>query len=52
MLSEKNIKDLAKEFGEDDIKMEDMLEMLERASTNGKEISEDDFYHIMLKKLF
>lgn len=31
---------------------EELAEMLERASSNGKEITKDDFYNIMVKKTF
>jgi hypothetical protein len=32
--------------------IEELAEMLERASSNGKEITRDDFYNIMVKKTF
>ena len=31
---------------------EELQEMLERAASNGKEISREDFYNIMTKKTF
>lgn len=31
---------------------EELSEMLERASSNGKEITREDFYNIMVKKTF
>ncbi len=31
---------------------EELSEMLERAAANGKEITRDDFYNIMVKKTF
>lgn len=32
--------------------MEELSEMLERAAGNGKEITREDFYNIMVKKSF
>jgi len=32
--------------------MEELSEMLERAAANGKEITREDFYNIMVKKSF
>jgi Ca2+-binding EF-hand superfamily protein len=42
---------VAKELGET-MTMEELAEMLERASSNGKEITREDFYNIMVKKTF
>lgn len=46
-----NIKRVAKELGET-MSGEELTEMLERASSNNKEISREDFYNIMTKKTF
>jgi centrin-1 len=46
-----NIKRVAKELGET-MSQEELIEMLERASSNNKEISREDFYNIMTKKTF
>ena len=43
-----NLKKIAKELGES-MSNEELSEMLERASTSGKEISKEDFYNIMTK---
>ena len=42
---------VAKELGET-MTAEELSEMLERASSNGKEITREDFYNIMVKKTF
>jgi Ca2+-binding EF-hand superfamily protein len=44
-----NLKKAANELGED-LSHEQLAEMLERASQNGKEITREDFYNIMIKK--
>ncbi len=46
-----NLRKIAKELGET-MTNEELAEMLERASFNGKEISRDDFFNIMTKKSF
>lgn len=46
-----NLKRVAKELGET-MTQEELQDMLERASSNGKEISREDFYNIMTKKSF
>jgi Ca2+-binding EF-hand superfamily protein len=46
-----NIKRVAKELGET-MSVQELEEMLQRAATNGREISRDDFYAIMTKKAF
>jgi Ca2+-binding EF-hand superfamily protein len=46
-----NIKRVAKELGET-MNPQELEEMLQRASTNGREISREDFYNIMTKKTF
>ena len=46
-----NLKKVAKELGET-MSMDELNEMLERASANGKEITREDFYNIMTKKTF
>ena len=47
----KNLGRVAKELGET-MSQEELAEMLERASTNGREITPEDFYNIMVKKTF
>jgi Ca2+-binding EF-hand superfamily protein len=42
---------VAKELGET-MTQEELAEMLERASSNGREITREDFYNIMVKKTF
>ena len=42
---------IAKELGEN-LSAEEITEMVQRASSNGQEISKDDFYKIMIKKTF
>ena len=46
-----NIKRVAKELGET-MSLNELQEMLQRAATNGREISREDFYNIMTKKTF
>jgi len=46
-----NIKRVAKELGET-MSTEELREMLQRASSNGEEITREDFYNIMTKKNF
>ena len=46
-----NLKRVAKELGET-MTAEELQEMLERAASNGKGISREDFYNIMTKKSF
>lgn len=46
-----NLKRVAKELGET-MPMDDLRDMLARASSNGEEISREDFYHIMTKRNF
>ena len=46
-----NIKRVAKDLGET-MTNEELREMLQRASTNGEEITQEDFYNIMMKKAF
>ena len=47
----KNLGRVAKELGET-MSQEELAEMLERASSNGREITPEDFYNIMVKKTF
>ena len=46
-----NLRRVAKELGET-MSPDELKEMLERAASNGEEISFDDFYFIMTKKTF
>jgi Ca2+-binding EF-hand superfamily protein len=46
-----NIRRVAKELGET-MNQDELVEMLERAASNGREISREDFYNIMTKKTF
>ena len=46
-----NLRRVAKELGET-MSAEELKEMLERAASNGEEITFDDFYFIMTKKTF
>ena len=46
-----NLKRVAKELGET-MSTEELKEMLERAASNGDEITFEDFYFIMTKKTF
>ena len=50
-ISVTNIKRVAKELGET-MSHEELLEMLERASSNSKDISREDFYNIMTRRAF
>ena len=50
-ISFKNLKRVAKELGET-MSGDELKEMLERAASNGDEISFEDFYFIMTKKTF
>ena len=42
---------VARELGET-MTAEELAEMLERAASNGRDISREDFYNIMVKKAF
>jgi Ca2+-binding EF-hand superfamily protein len=44
-----NVRRVAKELGET-MNVSELEEMLQRASTNGREITREDFYNIMTKK--
>lgn len=44
-----NIRRVAKELGET-MNASELEEMLQRAATNGREISREDFYNIMTKR--
>lgn len=46
-----NLRRVAKELGET-MSTEELREMIERAASNGEEISLEDFYTIMTKKAF
>ena len=46
-----NLRRVAKELGET-MSAEELKEMLERAASNGEEITFEDFYFIMTKKTF
>ena len=46
-----NTRRVAKELGET-MSVDDLKEMLQRASSNGEEITREDFYNIMTKKAF
>ncbi|CAD8054527.1 unnamed protein product [Paramecium primaurelia] len=46
-----NLKRVAKELGET-MTAEELSEMLERAASNGRDISREDFYNIMVKRTF
>jgi len=46
-----NLRRVAKELGET-MSTEELKEMLERAASNGDEITFEDFYFIMTKKTF
>ena len=46
-----NIRRVAKELGET-MNVSELEEMLQRAATNGREITKEDFYNIMTKKTF
>ena len=51
MINIHNLRRVSKELGES-MGMDELKEMLERAASNGEEISFDDFYFIMTKKTF
>ncbi|CAD8134629.1 unnamed protein product [Paramecium octaurelia] len=46
-----NLKRVSKELGET-MTAEELAEMLERAASNGREITREDFYNIMVKRTF
>ena len=46
-----NLRRVAKELGEN-MSVDELKEMLTRASSNGEEITRKDFYNIMTKKSF
>lgn len=46
-----NLRRVAKELGET-MSLDELKEMLHRASSNGEEITREDFYNIMTKKAF
>ncbi|CAK70546.1 unnamed protein product (macronuclear) [Paramecium tetraurelia] len=46
-----NLKRVSKELGET-MTAEELAEMLERAASNGRDISREDFYNIMVKRTF
>ena len=46
-----NLRRVAKELGET-MTVDELKEMLERAASNGEEITLEDFYNIMTKKTF
>ena len=46
-----NIRRVARELGET-MSLDELKEMLSRASSNGEEITREDFYNIMTKKAF
>ena len=46
-----NLRRVAKELGET-MSVDELKEMLQRASANGEEITREDFYNIMTKKTF
>ncbi len=50
-INSNNIRRVAKELGET-MNVQELEEMLQRAATNGREISREDFYNIMTKKAF
>jgi Ca2+-binding EF-hand superfamily protein len=50
-ISSKDLKKVAKELGEN-VSNEEIQEMLQRAASNGVDITSDDFYYIMTKKTF
>ena len=51
VINSNNIRRVAKELGET-MNVQELEEMLQRAASNGREISRDDFYNIMTKKAF
>ena len=50
-ISIKNLRRVSKELGET-MNVQELEEMLQRAASNGREISREDFYNIMTKKTF
>ena len=50
-INSNNIRRVAKELGET-MNIQELEEMLQRAASNGREISREDFYNIMTKKAF
>jgi Ca2+-binding EF-hand superfamily protein len=50
-INSSNIRRVAKELGET-MNITELEEMLQRAASNGREISKEDFYNIMTKKTF
>ena len=50
-INSSNIRRVAKELGET-MNIQELEEMLQRAASNGREISREDFYNIMTKKSF
>ena len=48
-INTKNITRVAKELGET-MSPQELEEMLQRASKNGREVTREDFYHIMRKR--
>ena len=46
-----NIRRVAKELGET-MSLDELKEMIARASSNGEEITREDFYNIMTKRAF
>lgn len=50
-INSQNLRRVAKELGET-MSQDELKEMLERASSNGDEITFEDFYFIMTKKTF
>lgn len=50
-INSNNIRRVAKELGET-MNVQELEEMLQRAASNGREISREDFYNIMTKKAF
>jgi len=51
VINSNNIRRVSKELGET-MNVQELEEMLQRASSNGREISREDFYNIMTKKSF
>eukprot|EP00359_Climacostomum_virens_P002566 CAMPEP_0204900988 /NCGR_PEP_ID=MMETSP1397-20131031/2799_1 /ASSEMBLY_ACC=CAM_ASM_000891 /TAXON_ID=49980 /ORGANISM="Climacostomum Climacostomum virens, Strain Stock W-24" /LENGTH=207 /DNA_ID=CAMNT_0052069233 /DNA_START=265 /DNA_END=888 /DNA_ORIENTATION=+ len=51
VISVNNLRRVAKELGET-MTLDELQEMLERAASNGNEITREDFYTIMTKKAF
>ena len=50
-INSSNIRRVAKELGET-MNVQELEEMLQRAASNGRDISREDFYNIMTKKTF